>query len=316
MSGETIRREEVDTTTGKTRFYQTTKLPLRREDGTIYALCGISTDISELKAHEEQLKHIAHYDALTTLPNRVLLADRLQQAMTHRPAARPAAAVAYLDLDGFKTINDQHGHKMGDQLLIALANAMKDRLREGDTLARLGGDEFIAVLIDLDSVAGSLPMLTWLLAAAAQPVRIGDSVLQVSASLGVTFIRRPTTSTPTSRCARPTRRCPGQTGRQEPLPRVRRRSGPQRARLPREPRTHPPRAHRTGVRAAPPAQGQHAHRPGHRRRGADPLAAPGARHARAVRLPAGDRGSSARRRYRRLVIETALTQTERWRPWA
>ncbi len=187
VSGETIRREEVDTTTSKTRFYQTTKLPLRREDGTIYALCGISTDITPLKAHEEQLKHIAHYDALTTLPNRVLLADRLQQAMTHAQRRGQLLAVAYLDLDGFKMINDQHGHKMGDQLLIALANAMKDRLREGDTLARLGGDEFIAVLIDLDSVAGSLPMLTRLLAAAAQPVRIGDSVLQVSASLGVTF---------------------------------------------------------------------------------------------------------------------------------
>ena len=186
-SGETIRREEVDTTTGKTRFYQTTKLPLRREDGTIYALCGISTDITPLKAHEEQLKHIAHYDALTTLPNRVLLADRLQQAMTHAQRRGQLLAVAYLDLDGFKTINDRHGHKMGDQLLIALANSMKDRLREGDTLARLGGDEFIAVLIDLDSVAGSLPMLTRLLAAAAQPVSIGDSVLQVSASLGVTF---------------------------------------------------------------------------------------------------------------------------------
>ena len=187
VSGETIRREEVDTTTGKARYYQTTKLPLRREDGTIYALCGISTDISEAKAHEEQLKHIAHYDALTTLPNRVLLADRLQQAMTHAQRRGQLLAVAYLDLDGFKMINDQHGHKTGDQLLIALANAMKDRLREGDTLARLGGDEFIAVLIDLDSVAGSLPMLTRLLAAAAQPVRIGDSVLQVSASLGVTF---------------------------------------------------------------------------------------------------------------------------------
>ncbi|MFT3848847.1 MAG: EAL domain-containing protein [Propionivibrio sp.] len=187
--GDTIRREETNTVsaTGKTAIYQSTKLPLWREDGTIYALCGISTDITALKAHEEQLKHIAHYDALTTLPNRVLLADRLQQAMTQTIRRGQLLAVAYLDLDGFKTINDRHGHKMGDQLLIALANSMKDRLREGDTLARLGGDEFIAVLIDLDGIAGSLPMLTRMLAAAAQPVSIGDSVLQVSASLGVTF---------------------------------------------------------------------------------------------------------------------------------
>ena len=188
-SGETIRREEVNTviTTGKTAVYQSTKLPLRHEDGTIYALCGISTDITALKAHEEHLRHIAHYDALTTLPNRVLLADRLQQAMTHAIRRGQLLAVAYLDLDGFKAINDHHGHKTGDQLLIALANSMKDRLREGDTLARLGGDEFIAVLIDLDGVADSLAMLTRLLTAAAQPIRIGDSILQVSASLGVTF---------------------------------------------------------------------------------------------------------------------------------
>ena len=188
-SGETIRREEVNTviTTDKTNVYQSTKLPLRREDGTIYALCGISTDITALKAHEEHLRHIAHYDALTMLPNRVLLADRLQQAMTQAIRRGQLLAVAYLDLDGFKAINDHHGHKTGDQLLIALANSMKDRLREGDTLARLGGDEFIAVLIDLDGVADSLAMLTRLLTAAAQPVRIGDSIHQVSASLGVTF---------------------------------------------------------------------------------------------------------------------------------
>ncbi|MCX7111935.1 MAG: PAS domain S-box protein, partial [Proteobacteria bacterium] len=96
-------------------------------------------------------------------------------------------AVAFLDLDGFKAINDDHGHDAGDQLLITVATRMKHALREGDTLARIGGDEFVAVLLDLADVTASTPMLDRLLAAAAQPVQFGGLALQVSASLGVTF---------------------------------------------------------------------------------------------------------------------------------
>jgi len=148
---------------------------------------ALFSDITAVKEHEKQLEHIAHFDMLTTLPNRVLLADRLHQAMTHTSRRGQRLAVAYLDLDGFKAINDQHGHETGDQLLIALSNRMKQTLREGDTLARLGGDEFVAVLLDLPTITTSEPMLSRLLTAAAQPEHIGDLVLQVSASLGVTF---------------------------------------------------------------------------------------------------------------------------------
>jgi diguanylate cyclase (GGDEF)-like protein len=82
-------------------------------------------------------------------------------------------AVAYLDLDGFKAINDRHGHQTGDQILIMLAQRMKEALREGDTLARLGGDEFVAVLIDLEDSSASVPLLNRLLTAAATPVLVG-----------------------------------------------------------------------------------------------------------------------------------------------
>ncbi|WP_336898146.1 EAL domain-containing protein [Rhodoferax sp.] len=157
------------------------------QQGNAEHYVALFSDITALKAHEEQLEHIAHFDALTNLPNRVLLADRLRQGMTQALRRNQRLAVAYLDLDGFKAINDQHGHAAGDQLLMAVASRMKLALREGDTLARLGGDEFVAVLIDLDDVAASVPMLSRLLAAAAQPVQVGDLVLQVSASLGVTF---------------------------------------------------------------------------------------------------------------------------------
>lgn len=148
---------------------------------------ALFSDITALKEHESQLDRIAHYDALTGLPNRLLLADRLRQAMAQTQRRGQKLAAVFLDLDGFKTINDKHGHAAGDQLLIALSTRMKQALREGDTLARIGGDEFVAVLLDLADVQASVPMLNRLLAAAAHSVHFGDRVLQVSASLGVTF---------------------------------------------------------------------------------------------------------------------------------
>ena len=160
---------------------------VRDADGATQHYVSLFSDITALKEHQNQLEHIAHFDALTSLPNRVLLADRLRQGMTQVQRRGQLLAVAFLDLDGFKGVNDKHGHEAGDQLLIAVGARMKQALRDGDTLARIGGDEFVAVLLDLPTVDASAPMLTRLLAAAAQPVQFGDITLQVSASLGVTF---------------------------------------------------------------------------------------------------------------------------------
>ena len=155
--------------------------------GDIQHYVSLFSDITVIKEHEKRLEHIAHYDALTCLPNRVLLADRLHQAITMVQRSGKQLAVVYLDLDGFKAINDQHGHHAGDHLLLSLARHMKQALREGDTFARLGGDEFVAVLVDHGDVSASLSMLNRLLTAAAQPVPFGELTLQVSASLGVSF---------------------------------------------------------------------------------------------------------------------------------
>jgi diguanylate cyclase (GGDEF)-like protein/PAS domain S-box-containing protein len=160
---------------------------VRNDRGTIQQYVSLFSDITQIKAHEKELEHIAHYDTLTGLPNRVLLADRLHQAMAQANRRGQLLAVAYLDLDGFKSINDKYGHDVGDQLLTKLSGRMKQTLREGDTLSRLGGDEFVAVLIDLDDIEASIPMLTRLLASAAEVVQIGELMLQVSASVGVTF---------------------------------------------------------------------------------------------------------------------------------
>ena len=160
---------------------------IRDSQGNTVQYVALFSDITALKEHQSQLEYIAHFDALTKLPNRLLMADRLQQAMSQAHRRGRQLAVAYLDLDSFKSVNDRYSHAVGDQLLIALARRMKDTLRDGDTLARMGGDEFVAVLIDLEDVAVSLPMVTRLLAAAAEPVQLGELELQVSASLGVTF---------------------------------------------------------------------------------------------------------------------------------
>lgn len=155
--------------------------------GKVLGILSSGADITERTEHQKQLEHIAHYDALTGLPNRVMLADRLHQGMIQAQRRGQRLAVAYLDLDGFKIVNDNYGHDVGDQLLMVVATHMKQALREGDTLARIGGDEFVAVLLDLNDIESSVPMLNRLLAAAAQEVEIEGRALQVSASLGVTF---------------------------------------------------------------------------------------------------------------------------------
>lgn len=155
--------------------------------GDIQNYIALFSDITLLKEHQAKLEFVAHYDALTGLPNRLLLGDRLRQSMSQAPRRGQNVAVAFLDLDGFKAVNDTHGHGVGDQLLATLAMRMVQVLRDGDTLARLGGDEFVAVLVDLPDIDAAVPVLTRLLEAAALPFYVGDVVLNVSASLGAAF---------------------------------------------------------------------------------------------------------------------------------
>ena len=160
---------------------------VRDADGAPQNYVALFTDITPMKEHQRQLEHIAHFDALTNLPNRVLLADRLQNALTQCQRRGHSVAVVYLDLDGFKAVNDLHGHGVGDELLVTLSQRMRAVLRETDTLARIGGDEFVAVLVDLVLVQEAEPVLQRLLKAASAPVEVGDLSLQVSASIGVTI---------------------------------------------------------------------------------------------------------------------------------
>ncbi|MCF8168370.1 MAG: PAS domain S-box protein [Rhodoferax sp.] len=174
----------------------------RRKNGEVYAsLINVSSvydesdqmlyyvalfaDITPIKEHERKLEHFAHYDPLTGLPNRVLLADRLHQALAQSQRRNLSLALVYLDLDGFKAVNDHHGHDQGDELLVTLARRMRDALREGDTLARIGGDEFVAVLVDLEDVQDCKPVLDRIQVAAAQAVESTSGAMRVSVSMGV-----------------------------------------------------------------------------------------------------------------------------------
>ncbi|MFN2329516.1 MAG: EAL domain-containing protein [Chromatocurvus sp.] len=155
--------------------------------GKVLHYVALATDITDQMRHQEQLERVAHFDEVTQLPNRILLARELKQAMAKSLRRDARIAIAYLDLDGFKAINDQYGHDIGDRLLAGVARNIKGALRAEDTLARLGGDEFVAVLSSVDTDASLHAALRRMLHSAAMPVEIERLSLRVSASLGVTL---------------------------------------------------------------------------------------------------------------------------------
>ncbi|MEW8351548.1 MAG: EAL domain-containing protein [Candidatus Thiodiazotropha taylori] len=158
---------------------------VRDDNNNVSHFVGVFTDITLKKKQQERLEYIAHYDILTRLPNRGLLIDRLQHAMTQEYRRHGTLAVVFLDLDNFKDINDRYGHDIGDRLLIAIADRLRLAMRKCDTIARLGGDEFVAVLTELQSTNDYVPLLERLLNAASRPVDLDGLSLQVSSSLGV-----------------------------------------------------------------------------------------------------------------------------------
>lgn len=140
----------------------------------------------------------ARLDNLTKLPNRTLLEDRLQTAISQSARNKQLIAVVFIDLDGFKAVNDAHGHLAGDHLLKTLALRLQDCVRQGDTAARLGGDEFVVLATHLNTEADCLVLLERILESMSTPVKFDLAELQVSASLGVTFYRSDSEKAPVS----------------------------------------------------------------------------------------------------------------------
>jgi diguanylate cyclase (GGDEF)-like protein/PAS domain S-box-containing protein len=185
MRGEPVPASfeyRVITRNGEVRHW---RMAARTIDWHGPATHSVVTDVTELKRAEEKLERSAHFDALTGIPNRVLLADRLRQGLVQTSRSGRLMAICYLDLDGFKPINDTWGHEAGDRLLVEMAERLQYCLRGGDTVARLGGDEFVLLLLDLERIEECEGALRRVLDAVAHPVVVGSQVVNVSASIGV-----------------------------------------------------------------------------------------------------------------------------------
>jgi diguanylate cyclase (GGDEF)-like protein/PAS domain S-box-containing protein len=155
-------------------------------DGNISSYVGLQTDITILKDYECKLEQMAYYDALTGLPNRVLFAEKINQAIAISKRLGDVIAVCYLDLDGFKPINDEFGHTSGDELLIEIANRMQKIVRESDTVARIGGDEFALLLVNIKSKQGCEKIIKKLLKRINEQYILSNGMsVSVSASVGI-----------------------------------------------------------------------------------------------------------------------------------
>ena len=191
---------ETYTTKGKKIDIRTT-CTVNLEEGIPVHLTGIFQDISIQKMNQRKLeksninlaeansalKLSAHYDPLTNLPNRSLLADRIEHAVIKSVRNKTFVAVAFIDLDGFKEVNDRHGHNIGDELLNKVAHQLTHVLREGDTLSRFGGDEFVAVIDDLSNPSDSALIVSRMLEAVSTTLMIEDKLFNITASIGITF---------------------------------------------------------------------------------------------------------------------------------
>lgn len=163
---------------------------LHGADGEIQGFLGIAYDITERKRREEYTRHIAHHDYLTGLPNRTLLNDRLEVALQQAKRSGKAVAVLMLDLDHFKRVNDSLGHHVGDQLLVAVAERLRDSVRGADTVARMGGDEFVVAVPELSEFATAEHIAQNILDSMAEKFVIGSHELHITPSIGISISPR------------------------------------------------------------------------------------------------------------------------------
>jgi len=167
---------------------QLTISTIKEPHGRVTHYVGIFSDITPHKENERRLERMAHYDALTQLPNRILLADRMRLAMAQADRSKQMLAICYLDLDGFKPVNDQHGHAAGDRLLVEVSRRLQDALRATDTVARLGGDEFALLVGGIQNLGECERTLDRVLHSITLPFQLpGGAKVMVSGSLGLTL---------------------------------------------------------------------------------------------------------------------------------
>ena len=179
--GEVINRRKD----GSLYTVDQTITPLLDMNGKTCHFVAIHEDITDKKEAEKRIIHMAHYDTLTNLPNRILFTDRLHQEMIHANRNKRLVSVIFLDLDRFKTINDTLGHTFGDQLLKAIANRLKNCIREGDTVSRLGGDEFIFIISDITHPQDATLIAQKILSALSTTFYLEGHEVHVTSSIGI-----------------------------------------------------------------------------------------------------------------------------------
>ncbi len=170
---------------GGWRWHVTNASPLLDANGALSGMIGIGHDISQRKLAEDQTFRLAHYDALTNLPNRGLFFERLEQAMREAERKDGQLAVMFLDLDRFKPINDNHGHAVGDRVLQALAERLRACLRDADTIGRIGGDEFLLLLPEVGNARDASVVAEKLVRRVQTPLNIEGLHLEISCSIGI-----------------------------------------------------------------------------------------------------------------------------------
>ncbi|TVQ42049.1 MAG: PAS domain S-box protein [Wenzhouxiangella sp.] len=182
-SGEVWNRRK----TGEFYAENLTISAVRDGTGRIIRYVGLFFDITHQKEYQQHLERVAHFDVLTDLPNRTLLADRLRQALARASRGNQEVVVAYIDLDEFKSVNDHFGHAVGDECLRQIGARLEKAVRSGDTVARLGGDEFVLVLADIGNRETALKLLERLLDIVAAPCQVDDVAISLTVSIGATF---------------------------------------------------------------------------------------------------------------------------------
>jgi len=177
---------------GDERIYELEASPLWNDDGSLHGFLEVIRNVTEdlsmenqLREHQDRLYHLVHHDTLTSLPNRLLLQDRLQRMLVKAKRSNTNVAVVFLDLDRFKKVNETLGHDVGDKLLISVANTLENCVRRSDTVARLSGDEFAVILDDLKDVKYAAVVARKILEALSHPVFIEESELYASCSIGI-----------------------------------------------------------------------------------------------------------------------------------
>ncbi len=172
---------------GRLAWVETSKVPLHDAAGNVVGVLGTYEDVTDRRIAEKRIEYLAFHDGLTGLPNRSLLEDRLSQAIATSRRHGKTFAVLFVDLDGFKGINDRLGHEPGDELLKEMAHRLLGVVREGDTVARLGGDEFVLLLLELGSREDVATAVGRVLDAVRVPTPVGDVPVSITASVGVSL---------------------------------------------------------------------------------------------------------------------------------